>query len=752
MKKTEGVNPFSAYKELTEYLIDAAQRTVLYWDVMRQRGNQYLEQMSKTVPNVLQFDQELVMDGRTLPKRVNYGIVKIHPPKGTTIDNRKRPFVVFDPRAGHGPGIGGFKAESEIGEAMQAGHPCYFVGFTPDPEPGQTIEAVIEAWAVFLGHVADLHVKTDGKPVVIGNCQAGWALMMLAAKYPELCGPIIVAGSPISYWAGVRGIYPMRYTGGMLGGSWMTALMSDLGNGKFDGAHLVQNFENLNPANTLWSKQYNLYANIDTEGPRYLGFERWWGGHVLLTGEEIQYIVDNLFVGNKLSTSEVVTKDGVRLDLRNIPSPIVCLCSKGDNITPPQQALGWILDLYDSDDDIIAAGQTIVYAIHEKIGHLGIFVSGSVAKKEHQEFASNIDLIDCLPPGLYEAVFTKKTTGAAHAELVTGDYISRFEKRTLNDIRTLGGNTLDDERCFAAVDRLSEVTHGLYRVAAQPMVRSLANEQSAQWLRRMHPLRLGYEVLSDSNPVMKPVASAADEVKKNRQSVADDNLFLQWEKSFSDWMTFSLNAFGEWRDIMTENMFFGVYSQPWVQALLGQRASDGPPRKRPGEDPDHVVSVKRQIEELHARMDQGGPREAAIRALIYIRIPENAADERALEVLRRLRAEHGVKISLPEFKQLFRDQSLMLRLDERRAMDTIPILLKGHEAEAQHLLEHVRQVVTAGGPLHEEAQRRLEEVEQLFSASTLVEIKSPKQFQTPSPGGVEYEAPKRKTKPKLRAT
>ena len=89
-------------------------------------------------------------------------------------------------------------------------------------------------------------------------------------------------------------------------------------------------------------------------------------------------------------------------------SPIVVFCSKADNITPPPQALDWILDLYDTDDDIRAHGQTIVYAVHESIGHLGIFVSGSVAKKEHDEFASNIDLIDVLPPGLYEAVMMPK--------------------------------------------------------------------------------------------------------------------------------------------------------------------------------------------------------------------------------------------------------------------------------------------------------------------------------------------------------
>ena len=44
----------------------------------------------------------------------------------------------------------------------------------------------------------------------------------------------------------------------------------------------------------------------------------------------------------------------------------------------PQQALDWILDLYDSVDEIRAHGQTIVYCIHDQIGHLGIFVSGSV--------------------------------------------------------------------------------------------------------------------------------------------------------------------------------------------------------------------------------------------------------------------------------------------------------------------------------------------------------------------------------------
>ena len=364
-----------------DYMIDAAQRSVLFWDVMRQRGNQYREHLATTAPHVLDFEVELVIDGRTLERPVNYALVRVVPPAGVDLDPARRPFVVVDPRAGHGPGIGGFKADSEIGVAFKAGHPCYFVGFLPEPMPGQTIEDIARAEAIFLEEVIALHPQADGRPCVIGNCQAGWAIMMLAAVRPELFGPIIVAGSPLSYWAGVRGKYPMRYSGGLLGGSWLTALTSDLGQGKFDGAWLVQNFEHQNPANTLWTKQYNLYSKIDTEAPRYLGFERWWGGHVNLNAEEIQFIVDELFIGNKLAAGQIKTSDGAAIDFRNIRSPIVVFCSEGDNVTPPQQALGWILDLYESVDDIRSYGQTIVYTIHETIGHLGIFVSGGVVKK-----------------------------------------------------------------------------------------------------------------------------------------------------------------------------------------------------------------------------------------------------------------------------------------------------------------------------------------------------------------------------------
>src|SRR4029450_4504233 len=131
--------PLAIFAPVMEYMIDAAQRSVLFWDVMRQRGNQYRQHLAETAPHVLDYEVELLLDGRTFDRPVNYALVRIIPPPGVELDSTRRPFVIVDPRAGHGPGIGGFKADSEIGVAFKAGHPCYFVGFLPDPVPGQTI-------------------------------------------------------------------------------------------------------------------------------------------------------------------------------------------------------------------------------------------------------------------------------------------------------------------------------------------------------------------------------------------------------------------------------------------------------------------------------------------------------------------------------------------------------------------------------------------------------------------------------------
>jgi hypothetical protein len=709
------------------YWVDAWQRSILLLDTLRQRGNIFLEQNSKQVPHVLSFDADLVLDGRTLERPVNYLLVRIKPPKGVTIDHTKRPFIVFDPRAGHGPGIGGMKQDSEIGVALQAGHPCYFVGFLPTPVPGQTIEDVCAAEAQFIQRVIEIESETQDKPCLIGNCQAGWQIMMVAALRPEIVGPIIVAGSPLSYWAGVRGQNPMRYLGGLLGGTWATALAGDLGHGVFDGANLVANFESLHPDNTYWEKAYNVYKKIDTEPERFLDFETWWGSPVLLNAGEMQWIADKLFVGNKLGEGAITTRTGERVDLRNITSPIIVFCSHGDDITPPQQALGWLLDLYGETDDLIRAGQTVVYSVHQSIGHLGIFVSGKVATKEHAEFASCIDMIDLLPPGLYEAVISEAGPDTARADLVDGRYVFALEPRTLDDIRALGTNSPEDNARFETVARVSEINKGLYQTFAAPMVRQMATDQTAEWMRNMHPHRIRFAALSDRNPASAAIASVAEKVRENRRPVDDSNPLRQMESAAAAQISQSLKLWGAFRDMMTEQAFLATYGSPLVQALVGVR-SDEAERPQAAQD-----TVRRKIAEadeakLRAEMAHGDLVDAIVRAIVYVAHgSERFGDERAFSALKSLSASlpDSLKVGRERLKAALRRQFLTVNLDEARALQTLPRLLPEDRSERRKGLEVIRAVF-------ESRERTQEETARFNAVSQVFGPPSPKLAATPS--------------------
>jgi pimeloyl-ACP methyl ester carboxylesterase len=707
-------------RQIQEYWVDAWQRSILCLDVLRQRANIYHEHNAKQVPHVLDFPAELVRDGRTLERPVNYGLVRIIPPEETKTDPTKPPIIVVDPRAGHGPGIGGMKKDSQIGVALAAGHPCYFIGFLPNPVPGQTIEDVCRAEAQFIEDVAARHPDAEGKPIVIANCQAGWQIMMMVAIEPNLTGPIMLAGSPLSYWAGVRGKNPLRYLGGVLGGTWLTALAGDMGNGIFDGAHLVANFESLNPANTYWTKGYNVYSKVDTEAERFLDFETWWGSPVLLNAEEMQWIADNLFVGNRLSTGQIHTSNGLRIDLRNVKAPIVVLCSWGDNITPPQQALGWILDLYDDQRELIANGQTIVYTLHQSIGHLGIFVSGKVATKEHGEFVSCMDMIEVLPPGLYEAVITEVTGDTENPDLIHGRYLFQLEARTLDHLRALGGNDAEDELRFATAARVSEINQGLYQTLARPMVRAAITPPVAEALREAHPNRVRFSAFSDQNPFMQVVKTLAESVRAQRERVSQDNPLLAMEQATSSWITSCLQAYGETRDAITEMLFLTTYGSPLLQALVGLGPHRPATAHRVERDLARETTEARLRTQLERRFEMGHLEEALLRALIYIRLPEGIVDERGFAMLKLIRASRppGKRLSVARIKELVKEQFLLVLLDEERAIGAIPTLLGTDAAERRTALDVLHRVIGARGTMPEESERRLERVEALFGVKS----------------------------------
>jgi pimeloyl-ACP methyl ester carboxylesterase len=660
------------WQQWNAYATDAAQRTILFWDTLRQRGNNFLEHLRQGMPPVLHFEYETIVDGRQLPRPVNYALLRIVPPAGVKVYPTHRPYVIIDPRAGHGPGIGGFKDDSQVGVALRAGHPVYFVIFYRDPEPGQTLLDVCEAEKLFVKEVRARHPDSP-KPAIVGNCQGGWAAMMLASADPDDTGPIVINGAPMSYWGGAwaegAGDNPMRYSGGNLGGTWLASLTADMGNGIFDGAYLVENFENLDPANNYWDKYYNLYSKVDTEPQRFLEFERWFGGYYLMNREEIEWITRNLFVGNKLWGGATQMKGGKPFDLRDIKSPIVLFASMGDNITPPQQAFNWVGDIYGSTDEIKARGQVIVGLLHESIGHLGIFVSGKVAVKEHREIVSVLDSIEALPPGLYGMQITERR--GKDGEVA---YDVTFHERRLEELGAkLNRFSRADEKPFAAVEAISDFNQRAYEIFAQPVVQAAANDFTARLLRQFHPLRVRQWSFSDLNPWLAWLKPAADAVAAQRRPAPDDGLAKRCERFTAEAVSAAMDCQRAVRDALSEASFFSAFGSPMAQHLADRQEAETTLRATAA-DPRELPFVQEAL----AAIDRGGYAEALARvgALLArkgepVLLAQLAVKEELIEEYRDLLPA----IPRDEWRRIRGEQELIASYEPERAIATLPLLL-----------------------------------------------------------------------------
>lgn len=546
--------------ELCRYHIDLWQRHFLFLDTLRERANNMLAHEQAGLPPVLTFEYETVLDARRFKRPANYVLLRITAAGDKCaeecVKEGNRPVIIIDPRAGHGPGIGGFKRDSEVGIALHEGHPVYFVSFFPEPCPGQTLADVLNALHRFVEEVITRHPDA-APPVLYGNCQAGWAVALLSADCDGLTGPAVLNGSPLSYWSGAERVNPMRLAGGLVGGSWPVRFFSDLGNGRFDGAWLVQNFENLNPAYAWWDKQYQLHANIDEERERFLEFERWWNGFYFFSKEEITAIVENLFIGNQLERGQLggVCRlcEGCFVDLKRIRNPLVIFASSADNITPPHQALGWIPVVYPDTQALKAARQRIVYLLNPHVGHLGIFVSASVARFEHRAIFESLDEIEALKPGLYEMKILNPT---GDPDCRKPQYTVAFKERKVEDIR------FDYPRqAFETVYKASDFNSKLYEAFIGPWVRGLSMPWTAEILKWLHPMRTSRYLYSERfNPWIGLIAMLADGARHYRQRVGDDNPFryaeMQWSRNISG----ALDVYRDVRDGWLEQLFMWVYS------------------------------------------------------------------------------------------------------------------------------------------------------------------------------------------------
>ena len=124
---------------------------------MRQRGNQYREHLAEIAPHVLE------LRGRAGHRRPHARAAGQLRARRASFRRRASRSIRSGARSSssiRAPGTARASAASRptarSASRLKAGHPCYFVGFLPDPMPGQTIEDIARAEAVFLEKVIAL--------------------------------------------------------------------------------------------------------------------------------------------------------------------------------------------------------------------------------------------------------------------------------------------------------------------------------------------------------------------------------------------------------------------------------------------------------------------------------------------------------------------------------------------------------------------------------------------------------------------
>jgi hypothetical protein len=402
--------------------------------------------------------------------------------------------------------------------------------------------------------------------------------------------------------------------------------------------------------------------------------------------EEIEWITRNLFVGNKLWKGETSAGSGKVFDLREIKSPIILFASMGDNITPPQQAFNWVADVYGSTEEIKARGQVIVGLMHQNIGHLGIFVSGKVAKKEHAQIVEVLKSVEVLPPGLY-AMAIKEHKGAGGKI----EYEVEFRERNLEEMAgRLNRIGRVDEKPFEAVEKLSEFNQSAYELFGRPFVQAISHEGAAEVARELHPLRMQRWAISSVNPWLAWLPSVAETVKRERREVGPDHPARKAERFLSEAVSASFDHYREIRDAISEAAFFEIYGSMF--SLFLAETGDG---AKGGAAPADALELP-VVKDALAAIGKGGFPEALTRtaALIGRKGPTVSLERVALkgEIAREYR-DLLPDLALDQWRRIRGEQDIIVRYAPEQALATLPRLL-ADPADRERLLRFFERLLS----------------------------------------------------------
>lgn len=176
------------------------------------------------------------------------------------------------------------------------------------------------------------------------------------------------------------------------------------------------------------------------------------------------------------------------------------------------------------------------------VGHLGIFVSASVAKFEHRAILESLDEIEALAPGSYEMKI-ENPTGDPDGH--KPDYLVMFEPREVSGI----GKRRSPESAFDQVKKMSERNDAAYAMFVSPWVSAMSTPFSAEILRQTHPMRVSRMLFSDRfNPWMKMVQSWAHKIGESRVPLANDDPRILAERAAFDAVSEQIKSVRIFRD------------------------------------------------------------------------------------------------------------------------------------------------------------------------------------------------------------
>ncbi len=373
--------------------------------------------------------------------------------------------------------------------------------------------------------------------------------------------------------------------------------------------------------------------------------------------------------------------------------------------------------------------------LHEDVGHLGIFVSGKVAKKEHAQIVEVLKYIQQLPPGLYGMDIEEHFD--AHGEV---SYEVTLKERKVEDLRSMQKFDRVDEKPFQAVAALSELLERAYSLLARPFVRELSPEWLAKARRTMHPLRVQYWAFSDKNPFLWAVPYLASAAANNRKPRAPDNDSVKLEKLASELISASLDRYRELRDAASEAAFFEVYGNMLSLHMADEREEIRRSRKF---DPRSLPAVREVLDTI----DEGSAIEGLAR--IAMLITKAGPGQRRLSQMQRTReilSPEGdiAHLSEDERRRLLQEETIVVEFEPERAKRSLPKLLRT-PAERRHalaLLDRIQQ----HGDLDDKQRHLVIELRGLLpAAAARIGSKAPKALPPPA------RKPRTRAAPRARA-